>query len=92
MFIIKAEYLKKYPVYFHFPISDDSEGTDFDPVAEIEKSSTFTEKAVAEAICKRISDFFSLHPNYHYDNVRAVKVKIQEIDGHTFSKEEGQTK
>lgn len=90
MYVIKAEYLKKYPVYFQFPANSQSEGVDFDPavtyrVAEIDKSSTFTERAIVDAFCKRVSDFFSFHTNYHYDNVRVVEVKIQEVD----SSEEG---
>lgn len=90
MYVIKAEYLKKYPVYFQFPVNNQSEGVDFDPVAEIDKSSTFTKRAVADVFCKSISDFFSFHTNYHYDNVRVVEVKIQEVDSTvTYRSEEG---
>lgn len=80
MHVIKASYLKKFPIYISLPEVNGFGESTIDPVSEIEQATTFVEKEKAEHFAKRVSDYFALHPEYHYSDIHTAKVTIQEVE------------
>lgn len=74
MYIVKASFLNRYPVYFNIS------GNDIDCVATLEESTTFNKKDDADKFAGSVSDYFTMQGDKHYSDIRVVKVKITEED------------
>lgn len=75
MYIVKANFLNRYVVYFNI------KGNDIDCVATLEESTTFNQKDDADKFAGSVSDYFTMKGEKHYSDIRVVKVKITEEDG-----------
>lgn len=74
MYIVKANFLNRYPVYFNVS------GNDIDCVATLEEVTTFNKKDDADKFAGSVSNYFTMNGEKHYSNIRVVKVKITEVD------------
>lgn len=74
MYIVKANFLSRYPVYFNVSVND------IDCVATLEESTTFNKKDDADKFAGSVSDYFTMKGEKHYSDIRVVKVKITEED------------
>ncbi len=74
MYIVKANFLNRYPVYFNVS------GNDIDCVATLEEATTFNKKDDADRFAGSVSDYFTMQGEKHYSGIRVVKVKITEVD------------
>lgn len=74
MYIVKANFLNRYPVYFNVS------GNDVDCVATLEEATTFNKKDDADKFAGSVSDYFTMNGEKHYSDIRVVKVKITEED------------
>lgn len=74
MYIVKANFLNRYPVYFNIT------GNDIDCVATLEEATTFNKKDDADKFAGSISDHCTMQSEKHYSDIRVVKVKITEDD------------
>lgn len=74
MYIVKANFLNRYPVYFN------ASGNNIDCVATLEEATTFNKKDDADKFVGSVSDYFTMNGEKHYSDIRVVKVKITEED------------
>lgn len=74
MFVVTADFLKKYPVYFNF--IKEPNGISVDPVSELEESTLFKTKTEAEKYADMLKTKLGIDSNMSYSNISIRKVCV----------------
>ena len=74
MFIVTANFLKKYPVFFNFEKKE--EGLRCNPVSELEEASLFTSKNEALKNVDMLRTKLGIESDMSYSDIDILKVKV----------------
>lgn len=74
MFVITADFLKKYPVYFNF--IKESNGLTVDPVSELEEATLFKTKTEADKYADMLKTKLGIDSNMSYSDIGIRKVCV----------------
>lgn len=79
MFVVTADFLKKYPVYFNF--IKEPNGVNVEPVSELEESTLFKAKTEAEKYADMLKTKLGIETNMSYSDIDICKVSVRLDDG-----------
>ena len=74
MFVVTADFLKKYPVYFNF--IKETSGINVEPVSELEESTLFKTKTEAENYADMLKTKLGIDSNMSYSDINICKVSV----------------
>lgn len=74
MFVVTADFLKKYPVYFDF--KKEINGVTVEPVSELEESTLFKTKTEAENYADMLKTKLGIETNMSYSDINICKVCV----------------
>lgn len=75
MFVVTAQFLKKYPVYFDF--KKEINGVTVEPVSELDEASLFKTNSEAEKYAGILKTKFGIETNASYSGIDICKVSVQ---------------
>lgn len=75
MFVVTAQFLKKYPVYFNF--EKEINGVTVEPVSELEEASLFKTNSEAEKYADMLKTKLGIESNMSYSGIDICKVSVQ---------------
>lgn len=75
MFVVTAQFLKKYPVYFDF--KKEINGATVEPVSELEEASLFKTNSEAEKYADMLKTKLGIESNMSYSDIDICKVSVQ---------------
>lgn len=75
MFVVTAQFLKKYPVYFDF--KKEINGVTVEPVSELEEASLFKTNSEAEKYADMLKTKLGIESNMSYSVIDICKVSVQ---------------
>lgn len=79
MFVVTAQFLKKYPVYFDF--KKEINGVTVEPVSELEEASLFKTNSEAEKYADMLKTKLGIETNMSYSDIDICKVSVRLDDG-----------
>lgn len=74
MFVVTADFLKKYPVYFNF--IKETNGISVDPVSELEESTLFKTETEAAKYADMLKTKLGIDSNMSYSDISIRKVSV----------------
>lgn len=87
MFVVTADFLKKYPVYFDF--KKEINGVTVEPVSELEESTLFKTKTEAENYADMLKTKLGIESNMSYSDINIRKVGVY-LDDNAYLNDEGE--
>lgn len=87
MFVVTADFLKKYPVYFDF--KKEINGVTVEPVSELEESTLFKTKTEAENYADMLKTKLGIESNISYSDINIRKVCVY-LDDNVCLNDEGE--
>lgn len=87
MFVVTADFLKKYPVYFDF--KKEINGVTVEPVSELEEATLFKTKIEAEKYIDMLKTKLGIESNMSYSDINIRKVCVY-LDDNVCLNDEGE--